>query len=116
VHLGLLGHWRKKQITLIRHRIEKLVPANAPLVIAGDFNDWRRYASDALIESLNVSEVFETTSGRPARTYPAILPLLHLDRIYVRGFSIELAHAHRGRSSSRASDHIALSARLVRKA
>ena len=116
VHLGLLGHWRKKQITLLKDRIEKLVPGDAPLVIAGDFNDWRQRASDVLVDSLNVSEVFETTSGRPARSYPAILPMLYLDRIYVRGFSIELAHAHHGRSWSRVSDHIALSARLIRKA
>jgi len=115
VHLGLLGHWRKKQITLIKNRIEQLVPAEAPLVIAGDFNDWRRYASDALVKSLEVMEVFETTSGRPARSYPAILPMLHLDRIYVRGFSIELAQAHHGKSWSKVSDHIALSALLVRK-
>jgi len=26
VHLGLLGHWRRKQIALIKNRIEKLVP------------------------------------------------------------------------------------------
>lgn len=115
VHLGLLGHWRKKQITLIRQRIDKLVPESAPLVIAGDFNDWRRSASYALAESLKVSEVFEHTSGRPARSFPAILPMLHLDRIYVRGFSIELAHAYHGRSWSRVSDHIALSAQLIRK-
>ncbi|HXF18453.1 MAG TPA: endonuclease/exonuclease/phosphatase family protein [Burkholderiales bacterium] len=115
VHLGLLGHWRKKQISLIKNRIEQLVPADAPLVIAGDFNDWRRYASDALVKSLEVEEVFETTSGRPARSYPAILPMLHLDRIYVRGFSIELAQAHHGPAWSKVSDHIALSARLVRK-
>ena len=115
VHLGLLGHWRKKQITLIKNRIEQLVPADAPLVIAGDFNDWRRYASQALTKSLEVMEVFETTSGRPARSYPAILPVLHLDRIYVRGFSIELAQAHHGPSWSKVSDHIALSARLIPK-
>lgn len=115
VHLGLLGHWRKKQITLIKQRIDKLVPESAPLVIAGDFNDWRRSASYALAESLKVSEVFEHTSGRPARSFPAILPMLHLDRIYVRGFSIELAHAYHGPSWSRVSDHIALSAQLIRK-
>jgi len=100
---------------LIKNRIEKLVPENSPLVIAGDFNDWRRHASNALVESMKVSEVFETTSGRPARSFPAILPMLHLDRIYVRGFSVELARAHHGHSWSRVSDHIALSARLIRK-
>lgn len=116
VHLGLFGHWRRKQIAMLRTRIERLVPPDAPLVIAGDFNDWRRHASLAMQHSLNVSEVFETTGGRPARSYPALLPLLHLDRIYVRGFSIRIAHAHRGRSWSRVSDHIALSALLSRRA
>ena len=114
VHLGLLGHWRKKQMLRMKERIDKLVPEDAPMVIAGDFNDWRRMASDSLVGALNVYEVFEATGGRPARSFPAILPMLHLDRIYVRGFSVELAHAHHGHSWSRVSDHIALSARLVR--
>jgi endonuclease/exonuclease/phosphatase family metal-dependent hydrolase len=116
VHLGLFSHWRKKQIALLKTRIERLVPPQAPLVIAGDFNDWRRSASRALEHSLNVAEVFEATAGRPARSYPALLPLLHLDRIYVRGFSVRIAHAHRGRAWSRVSDHIALSALLTREA
>ena len=116
VHLGLLGHWRLKQIAMLKTRIERMVPPDAPLVVAGDFNDWRRRVSRALMHSLNVSEVFETTAGRPARSYPAVLPLLHLDRIYVRGFSIRLAHAHHGHAWSRVSDHIALSALLTRKA
>ncbi|HVY06218.1 MAG TPA: endonuclease/exonuclease/phosphatase family protein [Burkholderiales bacterium] len=115
VHLGLLAHWRRKQILKMKERIAALVPEDAPMVIAGDFNDWRRMASDAMVEALNVHEVFESTSGRPARSFPAFLPMLHLDRIYVRGFSVERAHAHKERTSSRVSDHIALSARLVRK-
>jgi len=45
-----------------------------------------------------------------------VLPLLRLDRIYVRGFGIRIAHAHHGRAWSRVSDHIALSALLTRQA
>jgi endonuclease/exonuclease/phosphatase family metal-dependent hydrolase len=116
VHLGLLGHWRRKQIALLRERVGQLVPADAPLIVAGDFNDWRRRASQALADALDVTEVFETTSGRPARSYPAFMPLLRLDRIYVRGFDIRIAHAHHGRAWSRVSDHIALSALLTRQA
>ena len=59
-------------------------------------------------------EVFEHTSGRPARSFPAALPLFTLDRIYTRGFRVKLAHAHHGRQSARMSDHVALSALLVR--
>ena len=115
VHLGLLGHWRRKQIVLLKERIRKLVPDEAPLVIAGDFNDWRRLASAELVNALHVSEVFEITSGRPARSYPAMFPVFQLDRIYVRGFSVERTHVYHGRAWARLSDHVALSARLVRK-
>jgi endonuclease/exonuclease/phosphatase family metal-dependent hydrolase len=114
VHLGLLGHWRKKQLEVLRHRIELLVPREDPLVIAGDFNDWRRKAAGPLVQALGMTEVFEHVHGRPARSFPAMLPLFHLDRIYVRGFRVRIAHAHRDRQWSRISDHVALSALLER--
>lgn len=114
VHLGLFAHWRRKQIEVLHDRIERLVPREDPLVIAGDFNDWRRKVSDRLALSLSMTEVFEHAHGRPARSYPALLPLLHLDRIYIRGFRVRLAHAHRDRRWARISDHVALSALLER--
>ena len=93
----------------------ELVPAHAPLIIAGDFNDWRELANHTLIERLGLTEVFELTSGRSARTYPSWLPLFRLDRIYVRGFYIENTQVHRGRPWSKISDHAVLSARMVQK-
>jgi endonuclease/exonuclease/phosphatase family metal-dependent hydrolase len=114
VHLGLLLVWRRKQVSRLIDRIRRLVPANAPLVVAGDFNDWTWRAGYVLSHSLGLTEVFEHTAGRPARSYPAALPVLHLDRIYVRGFKVSIAHAHRGGRSGRLSDHVALSALLTR--
>jgi endonuclease/exonuclease/phosphatase family metal-dependent hydrolase len=114
VHLGLLKVWREKQLVALVNRIERLVPHDAPLIIAGDFNDWTRRASHGLIRALNVSEVFETYGRGPARSFPAMLPFLRLDRIYVRGFRIKLAHVHRGVNWARISDHAALSAFLSR--
>ena len=58
VHLGLLARWRKQQMTALRQRIETLVPPQAPLIIAGDFNDWRAKAGRALAGSLHLREVF----------------------------------------------------------
>jgi len=104
VHLGLLKVWREK----------RLVPHDAPLIVAGDFNDWTRRASHGLIRALDVSEVFETYGRGPARSFPAMLPVLRLDRIYVRGFRVKLAHVHRGVNWARISDHAALSALLSR--
>ena len=114
VHLGLFGHWRKRQLELLRHRIERLVPRYDPVIICGDFNDWRRKASRQLAHVLGLQEVFENVHGRPARTFPSMLPMLHLDRIYTRGFRVRLAHAHGDRRWARISDHIALSALLER--
>ena len=114
VHLGLLKVWREKQLVALVNRIERLVPHDAPLIIAGDFNDWTRRASHGLIRALDVSEVFETYGRGPARSFPALLPVLRLDRIYVRGFRVKLAHVHRGVHWARISDHAALSALLSR--
>lgn len=114
VHLGLFGLWRQRQIDRVCRRIDAMVPADAPLIIAGDFNDWTGRAGYRLRRGLGVTEVFEQTSGQSARSFPAALPLLNLDRIYIRGLRVKLAHAHHGRHSGRLSDHVALSALLSR--
>ena len=113
VHLGLLRIWRERQLSALTKRINRLVPRGAPLIIAGDFNDWTQRASDYLTRVLDVREVFESSGRGPARSFPAMLPMLHLDRIYVRGFRVKLAHVHRGPLWSRFSDHAALSALLT---
>jgi endonuclease/exonuclease/phosphatase family metal-dependent hydrolase len=112
VHLGLLSHWRSRQLLALRERIEALVPNDAPLIIAGDFNDWRLRAGKILQQGLRLKEVFEHAAGKPARSYPAILPLFRLDRIYTRGFHIQQSEVHGGGAFSRVSDHAALSATL----
>jgi endonuclease/exonuclease/phosphatase family metal-dependent hydrolase len=114
VHLGLRSHERSRQLEKLRQRIERLVPPQAPLIVAGDFNDWRHRATRELAHPLNLYEVFELVKGRPARTFPAALPMMSLDRIYVRGFTVPTAHVHHGRAWARISDHAALTATLVR--
>lgn len=114
VHLGLFARGRKKQLVALEQRIEELVPADAPLIIAGDFNDWRVRAGRILIDGLKLTEVFELTHGRPARSFPAAMPLFCLDRIYVRGFHVQNAHVHRGHHWAKISDHAALSATMIR--
>ena len=109
VHLGLFGHWRSRQLLSLRERIEAQVPKDAPLIIAGDFNDWRMQAGRILQQGLHLKEVFE-----PARSYPAILPIFRLDRIYTRGFHIQHTEIHGGSTFSRVSDHAALSATMTR--
>lgn len=114
VHLGLFARGRKRQLVALEQRIEELVPPAAPLIIAGDFNDWLMKAGRILIDGLNLTEVFELTHGRPARSFPAAMPLFRLDRIYVRGFHVKNAHVHRGHHWGKISDHAALSATMIR--
>ena len=68
----------------------------------------------AIADELGMHDVFHLHSGRPARSYPASLPLLRLDRIYVRGFSVLHSDVHVGGAWQRLSDHAALSTRLTR--
>jgi len=115
VHLGLFKRGRYQQLEAIERRIRQLVPADAPLVLAGDFNDWRGAANQILVNRLNLVEVFQYTQGKAARSFPSVLPLLRLDRIYIRGFQIKNASVFHNRPWSRISDHAALLAKIMRQ-
>ncbi|KZE35202.1 endonuclease/exonuclease/phosphatase family metal-dependent hydrolase [Crenobacter luteus] len=113
VHLNLLAHDRRKQIVKLRHYIDHAIPDDTALIVAGDFNDWRGEISAILAGELGMTEVFESLYGRHARSYPARLPVLPLDRIYVRGLSAVSAQVHQGLPWASLSDHLPLSALLV---
>jgi endonuclease/exonuclease/phosphatase family metal-dependent hydrolase len=114
VHLGLWARSRRFQLEGLCHRIRDSVPEGAALVVAGDFNDWRGHASAVLSRELGLEEVFELSLGRAARSFPARLPFLTLDRIYVRGLGVGEATRHAEGPWARLSDHAALAARLTR--
>ena len=84
VHLSLREDHRTLQMEKLCDLIKKQVPVQAPLIVAGDFNDWRHRALIQLADGAGLHEVFVTANGHPARTFPARRPLLRLDRIYVR--------------------------------
>ena len=92
---------------------------DGPLLVAGDFNDWRAGSSGTskrLREALGLIEVFEDAHGKPARTFPAMLPLFTLDRIYVRGLLVEQFGRLHGKVNGvnwrRMSDHVGLTVTL----
>ena len=115
-HFGLFKVSRVRQAAALVREVNNHVPHDAPLIIAGDFNDWRNEASELLAKRLDLEEVFGGVGGdacRPGRSYPAKLPMLRLDRIYVRGLSVSSAFVHSGSPWSKISDHAALSAHLL---
>ena len=112
VHLSLFGYSRRKQMDALADYLDELANHHEPLIIAGDFNDWRNRAGDHLAERLGLFEVFSGRNGQPVRSFPAAMPMFRLDRIYVRGCSVHETCVHFGPPWSAISDHAALSARL----
>jgi endonuclease/exonuclease/phosphatase family metal-dependent hydrolase len=94
--------------------VDKQVPHNAPLIIAGDFNDWSTRAGRTFAQRLQVREVFEHHTGKLARSFPAWLPMLRMDRIYARGFNVKHVEVHSGAHFVKVSDHAILSATLTK--
>ncbi|WP_338845783.1 endonuclease/exonuclease/phosphatase family protein [Massilia sp. W12] len=131
VHLGLFAGSRQRQTDALIEVVQSTA-GDSPIIIAGDFNDWRNHLGDALRNQLGVIEVFDerrstprlgslwrNLAGRtnvqrfvPARTFPAALPWLRLDRIYCRGFIVEQAQVLRGQPWSQLSDHAPILAEL----
>ena len=112
VHLGLAEGHRQKQLELLCKIVEAEVPAESPLVVAGDFNDWRGRAHKVLADRIGLREVFLHAYGRAARTFPAHLPILALDRIYVRNAAIFAPLALPRRPWAHLSDHAPLVAEI----
>ncbi|WP_394558268.1 endonuclease/exonuclease/phosphatase family protein [Aquipseudomonas alcaligenes] len=106
VHLGLREHHRQQQLRLLCRLIDEL-PAEAPVIVAGDFNDWRLRASAMLAEQ-RLHEVFASELGEPAKSFPARWPLLRLDRIYVRNATSHAPTVLSTRPWSHLSDHAPL--------
>lgn len=111
VHLGLRDAHREAQMKMMCEMIAAL-PADAPLVVAGDFNDWQIRANKMLKRCANLDEVFSRQYGRPARTFPARFPLLRLDRIYVRNAEASQPTALPMRPWSHLSDHAPLAVEI----
>jgi endonuclease/exonuclease/phosphatase family metal-dependent hydrolase len=125
VHLGLVKTSRLRQARFVIDFVEQEIPPRAPLILAGDFNDWQRRVDLELRRRLSVEEVSD--AGEPgwidrmlpwrkrhpaARTFPSVAPWLRLDRIYVRDLSVRQARVPRGRAWARRSDHVPLIADL----
>lgn len=110
LHFDLFETGRQKQLEHLASRIREHIPDGDAVIVAGDFNDWRRNASGILSDKLELTEVFKFLKGSYARTFPSWYPVLHLDRIYFRGLRVEKAEIHRDGIWSSLSDHVALSA------
>lgn len=106
-HLGLRESHRRRQLGLLCDIIRSEIPADAPLIVAGDFNDWRVRGHE-LLTRCGLHEAFEQAHGRVARTFPARWPLLPVDRIYLRNARALSPQVLSSRPWSHLSDHAPL--------
>ena len=105
LHLGLIGTSRVRQLAQTRDYLQRHIPPDEALVIAGDFNCVRlakNWAQDTLQARLH----------QQAATFPSRLPLRQLDHIFTRGLHTEQLYAPRGKAWLQMSDHLPLVAEL----
>ncbi len=107
-HFGLLEAERQRQVRRLCDYVRESVPSESPIIIGGDFNDWRERVTRRLHKGIKVEEAFMKLHRRHARTFPAHFPVLKLDRIYYRSVKLQKATHIKGRPWLFLSDHLPL--------
>jgi endonuclease/exonuclease/phosphatase family metal-dependent hydrolase len=109
VHLGTAFLERRHQArVLVSTRILQQQSLAGARVVLGDFNEWTHgLASRLLAEHFKSADIRHHL--RRGRTYPGLLPLVHLDHIYYdHALVLERLALHRSRTALVASDHLPL--------
>lgn len=111
VHLGTAVGERRQQAPRLASFVAD-AGVHGPKLLLGDFNEWvKGLATKTLGEMLEGVDL--TAYLRSRRTYPGMLPMLHLDHIYVAG-GLKVHHVElpRTRLTMVASDHLPLVAEV----
>ena len=104
VHLGLVRSSRRAQLTRIVSQTARI--ADGPMILVGDFNEWR---DDRGMEALAGFRVVI-----PGRTYPAPIPRLRLDRMALdRRIHLHRSGVFDGEVARGASDHLPIWAEIA---
>jgi endonuclease/exonuclease/phosphatase family metal-dependent hydrolase len=99
-----------------RHQGRRLVGAeillnrrlNGPRLMLGDFNEWAPGLATRLLNS-HLRSVDIKKHLKRTRTYPGLVPFLHLDHIYHdEELELRKLSLHRSRTALVASDHLPL--------
>ena len=109
VHLGTAhGERRQQGPRLVEAVLRESDRLTGPRVVLGDFNEWTVGLASRLLASHFRAVDLRRHLGR-SRTYPGVLPFLHLDHIYYdEGLELKALALHRTRTALVASDHLPL--------
>jgi len=107
VHLGTSYLERRHQARrLLSDEVLNRRECCGPRIVVGDFNEWTRGLASRLM-----GDAFEAVDPkkflRYARSYPGVLPVLHLDHFYYdKQLSLKSFRLDRSRKALVASDHL----------
>jgi endonuclease/exonuclease/phosphatase family metal-dependent hydrolase len=107
VHLGTSFVERRHQARrLLSDEVLNRRECCGPRIVVGDFNEWTRGLASRLM-----GDTFEAVDPgkflRYSRTYPGVLPVLHLDHFYYdRQLSLRHFRLDRSRKALVSSDHL----------
>jgi endonuclease/exonuclease/phosphatase family metal-dependent hydrolase len=105
-HLDLTQRGRDQQAEMI---ISDLRPdSDTPWVLLGDFNDWNKKISGKIERELQAREAFKYLHGKYPATFPSILPMLSLDRVFMHKMKPIKAVTLRDGHWRKLSDHLPL--------
>jgi endonuclease/exonuclease/phosphatase family metal-dependent hydrolase len=107
LHLNLLHSGRELQYQKIEKYLRQKT-SDLPTIIAGDFNDWNKKSSDYFEEKLGMQEIYKTSHGQYAKSFPSKIPFLCLDRVYVKKFMVLGSELVLPQKSHLLSDHLPL--------
>ena len=131
VHLGLIAASRTRQLDQLQKFIQREVPHDAPLIVAGDFNSpiapvkWaqaamknvanevpggERQSIPGMSKQSKIKTATSTATSLLTRnaTFPSRLPLVQLDHIFLRHATQVAVHVPRGAIWAQMSDHLPL--------
>ncbi|OYU98392.1 MAG: endonuclease [Burkholderiales bacterium PBB5] len=106
-HFGLIHRSRVRQVERLAEFIADEVPPGAPLMVAGDFNDWGGKLDGPMAEA-GLARALANGGERAQRTFPSRVPVFALDRVYTRGLACVSAMVPRNAGWARMSDHLPL--------
>jgi endonuclease/exonuclease/phosphatase family metal-dependent hydrolase len=115
VHLGLIAASRARQMAQLSRYIERDIPKQEALIVAGDFNSpiapvrWAQSvlgSSNGLPSKPRSPKLLHALRGHA--TFPSRLPIVQLDHVFARHARIVSSHVPKEPAWARMSDHLPL--------
>ena len=106
LHFGLKEAERRVQVGKLLDYLSFRTGKDDPVIVAGDFNDWRGVTHRRLMEDSDLTIAGPAGGSGLATTFPSLFPLFPLDRIYFKNLGLVRAGVLGDIARSGLSDHL----------